>query len=217
MRKVAWNRKTVSVALLAVVLPVSLAVVFQLTRGITISGTRTLEAVTWSFQRPSDPEINVLVNDTLEAFYDGDGESVKHSVLVWRYDGNWFGTGTDCLIIGVQMNATVGNSGAWISSVSLTLRDSQPSKIHFREVDIDIENLTLSDYAEGYKKASVRLNSVNHPNKVHTLFLYFPWEILTSESESHQMEITCETTYYNGTAFNKVVQPFQLNILGAEE
>jgi len=31
------------------------------------------------------------------------------------------------------------------------------------------------------------------------------------------LEIAYEIVYYNGTAYNKIVQPFQLNIVGREE
>lgn len=213
MKKVKWSRKTVSVILLAMVLPISLTVVFQLTRGITISDTLTLEPVTWTFQRPSDPEVDININETLEALYDYE-ISMKLSILVWTYVGNCYSDGTDCLSIMIGMNSTGSNPDAWIRSFYIVLRDCQASGILFDGTDLYLENLTVSDSKPGYTQAFMKLDGVRNPNKVH-LKKWVLWKLPTPKSESHQMEIVSEITYYNGTAHNKIVQPFQLNILGS--
>ncbi|MEA2089605.1 MAG: hypothetical protein U9O89_02450 [Thermoproteota archaeon] len=214
MRKVEWNRKTISVVLLAVVLPVSLTVAFQLFgRGTKIAENTTLEPVQWSFQRPNQ---YVSIGDLLNASYADDGLSATFHMILADYLPRVGSLHYDTVRIRIKTNATTDLNG-YIESVNVLFQEERSaSRVSLQETDFDFQNLSLVDKAEGINGASMRLDGVNNPSKV-ALSAVALWKLLTLNTQSHQMEVAYEIVYYNGTAYNRVVQPFQLNILGAEE
>jgi hypothetical protein len=220
MRKVEWNRKTVSVVLLAVVLPISLVVALQLTdRGIVIAENTMLDPVVWTFQRPNESVQFVYIDEKLNAPYVGDGLSANMYVMIGIYHENALAYGgCDHLSMLMAINATVGNAGGFIESVHVVAQKDQTSEVAWLGTLFDFENLSLADRADGYRRntyAYIKLASVNHTSSVHAEATV-EWNLLTPNTQSHQLEVAYEITYYNGTAYNRVVQPFQLNIIGAE-
>jgi hypothetical protein len=217
MRKVEWNRKTVSVVLLAVVLPISLVVVLQLTdRGIVIAENTTLDPVEWTFQRPNEP-VDIL--DKLNTTYASDGFSADMYVLIIRYENNSMFIGDyDYLRISIAINAATSNPNSYIESVYVVVQKDNESALGWVRLQLHLENLSLvasADAARWRTKAYIKLAGANHTGSVYTKATA-EWSLITSNTQSHQMETAYEIVYYNGTAYNKVVQPFQLNIIGAE-
>ena len=87
MKEILWNRKTVSIALLAVVLPISLVVAFQLTntRKEPELETVTVEVASWQIDRPL---CHVHFNKKVENFYDNNEVSLVISAYVCTYSEN---------------------------------------------------------------------------------------------------------------------------------
>jgi hypothetical protein len=218
MRKVEWNRKTVSVVLLAVVLPISLAVALQLTdKGIVIAENTTLDPVVWTFQRPN-PNQYVIIGDRLEPSYSS-GE-LSATFLMWLSDylPRVGSLNYDTLRVRLEINATTTSPNGFVESVHVVAHKDQESKVSWQEDDLYLKNLSLVASADGYRlstQAYIKLAGVNRTSSVYADTTAF-WKLLTPNTQSHQMEIAYEITYYNGTAYNRVVQPFQLNIIGAE-
>ena len=217
MTKIAWDRKTVSVVLLAVVLPVSLVVAFRLLGGGTrISENITLDPVVWTFQRPH-PNQHVIIEDKLEPSYSSDGLSAAFHMCLSDYIPRVGSLNFDTLRMILEMNATATTPNGFIESVCIILREEySASVVELVDLHFDFKNLTLVRKAEGINLASMSLDGINNPTRV-ALSAEAAWMLDSPNTQSHQIEAAYEIVYYNGTAYNKVVQPFQLNILGAEE
>jgi hypothetical protein len=212
------GRNLKALTLLAVVLPVSLLVSFRLT-GIlqepkTISETITLETVRWEFQRPDNA---TDIFDIVEAFYKNDGLTTDPKILILDYvdrpyDGYYF----DSLYMVISINATITNQDGFIESGYVVLQTDYQSPVGWLHTDFRFENLSLIDVEDwGWRgtKASVSLKSMNHPEGA-----YFSgsalYRLLTPNNQTHQLDASFELTYHNGTVYKKVVQPFQLRIIG---
>jgi len=214
IKRLEWNKKTASVFAVAAALTIVLVVALS-PREITITENRALDPVVWTFQRPSD---SVDILDKLNATYTGD-LSVNMYVLILHYKNNSIFVGDyDYLHISMAINATVGNAGGFIESVHVVAQKDQTSEVDWLETQFEFENLSLAARAHGYRmdtQAYIKLAGVNHTSSVHAKAIV-EWNLLTPNTQSHQLEVAYEIVYYNGTAYNKVVQPFQLNIVGRE-
>lgn len=216
------KRKCVSLTLLSIVVPMSLLATFRLT-GIlqgpmTISETTTLDAVQWEFERPNPYPQGVPIDKKLDATYAADGLST--TLCLWIYDYVDSVAGHDFIIMAMRVNSTATDFDVFIESVQVVSgKDSQPSTVDWVDTYFDFKNLSLVDLSHGrtngedYKKAFVRLTGVNHPSKVY-FSMRAVWFLLTPNIQTHQMELSYEVTYYNGTAYKKIIQPFQLKIVG---
>ena len=215
LKRLEWNRKTASAFALAAALTIVL--VFALSpKEITIAENITRNPIVWTFQRPND---NVLILDKLNATY-ADGISANMYVLIVRYsNASRFRDAYDYLDISMAINATTSNSRGFIEGVQVAAHKDQKSTVDWQETSFKLENLSLAAWADGYSKSTqayIKLAGVNHTNSVHARATA-KWSLLTPNTQSHQLEITFEITYYNGTAYNRIVQPFQLNIIGMDK
>jgi len=219
MREIKWSRKKVSVVLLAVVLPISFVVALQLTeKRITIAENTTLDPVVWTFQRPTG-EAHVIIDDRLEPSYSNDELSATFLMWLSDYIPRVGSLDYDVLRVRLDINATVGNAGGFIESVHIAAYKDQESEVGWQKTDLYLENLSLVASADGYRwstQAYIKLAGVNHTSRVYATTTTF-WSLLTPNTQSHQLEVAFEITCYNGTAYNKIVQPFQLNIVGREQ
>lgn len=214
------KRKWMSLTLLSIIVPMSLLATFRLTgilQGpVTISKTTTLETVKWEFQRPSQ---TVTLGDTLESSYTNDEISAAMHVILGSYIENTATIDYDAVSIAVVINSTTTNPNGFIENIYFVFsEDYRASKVELQETDFDIKNLSLVRKAEGINgkdsiKAFIKLTGVNHPNNVYLLATAF-WKLLTPNIQTHQMEVVYELTYYNGTAYKKIIQPFQQKIIG---
>jgi len=215
IKRLEWNKKTAALVL-GVVFTFSIVTVFLSGRGITIAENTTLDPVEWTFQRPSE---SVIILDKLDAAYTGDGLSANMYILMIRYLNTSFIGGKDHFIISMAINATISNSNGFIESVHVVAYKDKESTVDWQETDLYLENLSLAARADGYRmdtQTYIKLAGVNHTSNVHATTITF-WYLLTPNTQSHQLEVAYEITYYNGTAYNRVVQPFQLNIVGRGE
>ncbi|MCL6578360.1 MAG: hypothetical protein K6T73_03125 [Candidatus Bathyarchaeota archaeon] len=208
------NLKTWKTALLlSIIVPVSLLTSFKLTGLIaepqTIAETTTLEPIEWSFARPSAYSV---FDKFLQAYYTCENAFGNFDLIVFDYVQNF----SDELPAEVRMmtkiNLTV-NPEAFIESVSITFYDNQTlSKILFIELDFEFKNLSCTNlnyrYGSGMK-AYLRAVGVNHPTNVFFSDIVI-WKLFSPHDYAHLMKVTFEITYYNGTVFKKLVQPFQL-------
>ena len=212
IKRLEWNKKTASVFAVVAALTIVLVVALN-PREITIAENTTLDPVEWTFQRPNE---SVDILNKLNATYTGD-LSVNMYVLILHYKNNSIFVGDyDYLRISMAINATVGNAGGFIESVHVVAQKDQTSEVDWLETQFEFENLSLAARADGYRKnthAYIKLAGVNHTGSVRAKAIV-EWTLLTPNTQSHQLEVAYEIVYYNGTAYNKVVQPFQLNIVG---
>jgi len=216
IKRLEWNRKTASVFAVAAALIIVLVVALN-PREITIKENRTLDPVVWTFQRP-DANQHVIIEDKLKPSYSNDGLSATFYMWLSDYIPRAGSLNYDTLRVRLDINATTSNPDSFIESVHVVAQKDQTSEVGWQETDLYLENLSLVASADGYRwdtQAYIKLADVNHTSRVYATTTTF-WKLLTPNTQSHQMEIAFEIVYYNGTAYNRVVQPFKLNIVGRE-
>jgi len=98
-----------------------------------------------------------------------------------------------------------------VESIYIILHKDNQSAIDWVNTLFDFENLSLHRVNEAY----LELMGLNQPSNVHARAPVF-WWLPTPSNQSHQMEATIEFTYFNGTVHKKVIQPFQLSLIGKE-
>lgn len=213
MKRLKWDRKTGLASVAAITSVIVLAVALS-PKEITITENTTLAPVTWTFQRPSQ---NTIINHTLKSSYFQDQLHAMFQVWISHYIEG-VSDQHDHLDIRLRINATVNNANGFVEKVHLWASKDQKSMIEWLNTECKIENLSLVVMKHGYPEsmqAYVGLVGINHTQGVYASE-EMCWIFLTSNLQSHQLEIACEIIYYNGTAYNMVVQPFQLNMIGGE-
>ncbi len=216
----ALNGKSWKTALLlSIVVPVSLLATLRLTGIIKEPITPQniiLDALIWNFQRPSDQY--VIIGDTMEYAYSNRGLSASFYMQIIDYIPRTGSFNYDALRIVFKINATITNSSGFTEYVHVVARKDQESLIDWLENDFCFDNLSMIALTDAYRwdtEAYFKLADVNHTQDIYAETTAL-WELLTLNTQSYQLEITYEITYYNGTAYNRVVQPFQLNLIGRE-
>ena len=218
VKRLEWNRKTGSAFFVAAALIIVLTVALS-PREITIAENTTLDPVEWTFQRPNESAQFVYINDKLNAPYVGDGLSANMYVTIGIYHENDSAYDyNDHLSILTVINATTSNLNSYVESVYVVVQKDNESALGWVRLQLYLENLSLvasADAASWRTEAYIKLAGVNHARSIYAKATA-EWSLLTPNTQSHQMEVAFEITYYNGTAYNKIVQPFQLNIVGRE-
>lgn len=122
--------------------------------------------------------------------------------------------------MGVKINSTVTHPEAFIESISIIFhRDCQPSTIEWLQNYFDFKNLFLLHMLSGYtwdnasfKEAHVVLVGINNARDV-SFYGALIWGFLTDDiNQTHQMEVEYKITYYNGTVYKEIIQPFRLTL-----
>ncbi|MEM2118128.1 MAG: hypothetical protein QW386_03810 [Candidatus Bathyarchaeia archaeon] len=201
--------------LLSIIVPISLLTSFKLTGLIaepqTITETTTLKPVYWEFPRINGT-IDVRINDVLQATHVSDELSAMLHLKITEYSP-YHGGFTETLAMFTNVTLSVTNFKAFIESVRITFyEDSEPSAVDWFEQKFECSNLHILGVKESWKtpeKAFVNLSSINRSGNAY-FFGVFLWNLFSSRDYTHFMEVNFEITYYNGTVFKRLVQPFQL-------
>jgi len=200
--------------LLSIIVPVSLLATFKLTGIIKeplAPETIQLSPVRWEFPRPDG---DVHIGDTPNTSY-ADAECLMTFITTIgvymknnpAYDGN------DVLTAKIEINATVMGQNAYIENVYVVVQnDNEKSLIDWVFGYISMESLSLKSYSYG-KTAHISLASINYSKECY-FSATLQWSLLTPNSQTHQRELICEITYYNGSAYKKLIQPFDLKLTG---
>jgi len=214
------GREMKAVFVLSIVVPVSLLTTLRFVGVIRepagATEVTTLDTVKWSYARPND---SLDIYDQFGPRYVGNGISADMHVLMRLYSESHSPMDNDYLRMSVVVNSTVTNAGGFIESIYVVVhQDLQPSLVDWLEKHIEFSNLTLVGFRSGWtseqgsKEAYVSLTGDSRPT---TVFFkgVAEWSLLTTHTQTHQIEITCEITYYDGVAHRKIIRPFQLEIL----
>lgn len=215
------GREMKTLFILSIVVPVSLLTTLRLTgilQGPTaISETTTLEAVRWEFERTQPFQ---TIGKKLDVTYVQDGLSTKLRLLICNFvDGSPSDFCDSFMTMSLAVNSTAINPNAFVKNVDVVFNEySQPSTVNWEDTCLDFKNLSLVALSSGYggeqyEKAFVRLSNQNNAEEVSFSVLVM-WYLWTSNTLAHQAEITYELTYFNGTDYKKIIQPFQLKIAG---
>lgn len=212
-----------------IVVPVSLLITFRLTgmlpepeETITIVETTNLEAVKWEFERPAG---KVKIWEKVGTTYD-DEVSVVFAAFIGSYHQKHPDYGAPSLHMAANGTAVVQNG--FIESVRVIVSEEyEPSFVDWKQLwwgpNAVIRNLSVVDYVDwrdvelqGNMKALVDFAGINRPSSI-SFRAPFGWVLLSPSNQTHQLDLISEVVYFNGTVYKKLVQPFQLRIIGHDD
>ncbi len=240
MRGVEWSRKTVSVVLLAVVVPVGFLAVWRITQLQADTSesveTVTLEPVEWEFEKCSSstgyPIWFKSPDEThVKNMYRNGVANITHTVVPAQYIVN-FGLYEGSSFLGIRVNLKASVTEGFVENVSIVFsEDYEAAEVCLVGASsysglgsyfYDWENLTIRDWAdgldrewrlEGSQKAFVKADGKNHPKEVLFSARWVEWILRAPENASQRLEITAEVTYYNGTGYVKAVLPILISLV----
>lgn len=205
--------------ILSIVVPVGLLTTLRLTgilKGpITVAETKTLETVEWEFQRPDN---YLAILKTLRVPFVQNGLSATFNLMIDQYVPGTLVFRDDWVYVTVMMNSTVTDPHVFIKSVDVAFNMDNQSRLGVpitRGVEYSAENLSLTDYSWNHEGTKVYMSfeGMDRPKDAY-LSAYDIWILINSNNQTHQLEVTYELTYYNGTAYSRVIQPFQIRVVG---
>jgi hypothetical protein len=213
------NRKWLTIAMFAVIAPISLLTALKITGIIpgqpTIAETIVCDPLEWNMTRPtSNVVILQWVNNTYKDMQSA--AYINFSILVAYYYENNPGfpaQGNDYIKLGMVFESKL-SYGHFYSFTMKSSRTDEYSWLHLNLWD-DVKKSGLefsgfSSDATKYKEAYVSASAVNHPKSAFLSIVAY-W-IFADDAGSHKLEFTAETTIYNGTAYQKIVQPIELKM-----
>jgi hypothetical protein len=219
-----------TIFLLSIIVPVGLLTTFKLA-GIfeepsTIAETITLPAKNWVFQRPY-PDEDIDIYQWLNATYSDYDVSFTIALELWEFM-HWPLTilpPGDSIDFGLTIDVRTTEANSHIQGMEIIFfcNSTQPSYVWLKETSIKVTNLTVTYLRDRYNlkdpyKTHLTLKRTGNPNEVR-LKATNEWFLndISPDALDHQLRITHEITYYNGTAYKKLVQPFLLTILASEQ
>ncbi|MEA2089266.1 MAG: PPC domain-containing protein [Thermoproteota archaeon] len=213
MRKVEWNRKTISVVLLAVVLSISLLIGFQLTNtGMNPElETVTVEAVRWQIDRPSD---DVHFNERIEKASTNDWASVGIGVEICTYhedESNYPYEHRDGVGLNVDFNATV--LPGFTASTTVRFRPDEKASTYASSTYMVKHNLTVKRMKRFGTNTSEAYILATATNSSCSLKTRSDWVFMDQDLEEHQLKVVFEFTYRNATVHRKIILPIILNMV----
>lgn len=213
------KQKWFGIALLAVAVPMGLLATFRLTGIIpeppTITETVTAETITWKMERPST--LISFAEIKVRNCYSDELASVDLEVSMANYRENSAQFG-DCLCFSVSATATVQQGFVYSVHIIFSRTDENAFLLVSEQMEwMTLENLkiaSLSTEATYSREAHLYATGVNNP-KTCTLENPVFWYFLDVNENNldHWTNVTLETTYFNGTAYRKVVTPTQIGIM----
>ncbi len=218
------NRKWLSLAVLAIIIPISVLTTFKLTGIIPEPpNTETIEVdtVSWNMTRPSSTASFHGV--TVENFYGDDIVPISLGVHVNTYFENDECWGDS---LWVTVNGTIQVQRGFIHS--MCIRFSQTDENAFLSIHTlvplgssdrlkypklyNLEMQNLVSFGSIGQEACASAVGVNQP-KNSSLEVVVSWHFLDPNNISHWITASLETVYFNGTAYRKVIMPIRLEVI----
>jgi len=202
-----------AVLLMSIILPVGLLATFKLTgifrEPLTIAETTTLKTIRWTFARPTQ---FFAINESLNSIYNNNDIEVNQKVFVWEYLPEREVWPTAQLNLGIEINLTLTSDRGFIENIHIDFKDFQPSEIVLLDTMLNPINLSLVKARSGKIASYMDLAGVNHSSEAYFNVTMLYWFLWTQSTQENNLDITFEITYFNGTAYKKIVQPFQLQL-----
>jgi len=211
------NRKWACVALLSVIVPLSLLATFKLISILyqpataIVSETIVLDTLKWEVERPASL---YDVWDKIEGRYGDEDITILQHFLATSYDYSDICYRSPSFRLEANVTATV--KIGYVESVSVVFRENNESAL----IDIGpdwpyntkVENLSIIGVEDLKSEAFINMSGTDRPSSI-SFWSEIYWALYSAYNQTHQLDITSEITYYNGTVFKKIVQPFQLKLV----
>jgi hypothetical protein len=213
MLKFSWNWKTLLVAILAVVLPLTLLIGFELSTNKTRPElqTITVEATQWQIDRPSH---FVDLKERIENFYTDNVVSLAMGVEAYKYSIKSYGWANDDGVrLRIHFNATL--TADLEASVNLTFRplDGKAITRSIEKADMVKDNLTVTrmkQFGTNTSEAYILTTTTNSSCSLKTIA---DWIFNDQGFEEHQLIVVSELTYRNTTVHKRIMLPTVLKIV----
>lgn len=185
-----------------------------------IAETRTLETMAWNDTRTGDHF--QYFGGSLNATYIDDEISLSLRLLILNYIGAGMLPGyPPWLGLYVEINASLASSSAFIYDINVSFHQADlvnwnvpglpatteyPQKLALVEPQTSLLVMTVYEgpYAFMYLLGQNGSRSVSYGA--------MPQWQFSSNSAIHSLQVDYEITYFNGTSYKRIVQPFRLEI-----
>lgn len=218
---------------LCVIIPMIFLVGFKfsgLSNGpLTLAQTTTQEPVIWESERPSCGIY--LAQQVDNSFFDAGW--LNSSVFLANFLSDFFLGGSDVSMM--DLNVTADLTEGYIQNITITFQgDYLPSWVTMESswttiqdlesgkpsLAVNWENLSLAGYRLGGQgnidKGFIEFLGQNYSDRA-SISIWPLWVLEGSHNETQQLTIRFETTYFDGTEYKKLVQPFLLKFTGDNE
>lgn len=212
------GRRIKVVLILSVVVPIGVLATLGLTgilqRPITIAETTTLDVIVWKRERPYLPG-NIPGDYAFETNYFTDEIAFTEVLWAENYMSDWFGGGPATFL--AIYNSSVSVSHGFVKNVQFNFTEEYHASTAYFHSKMDLSNLRIdriipnTNFHEltGNTKAFLSAVGVGEPKQVLLANATAEYMFHSSYNYTHQIEITSEVVYFNGTVFKKIVQPVQ--------
>lgn len=213
--------------LLSIILPVGLLTTLKITgmikEPLTIAETLEMAPVVWKCERPRIT--SNVPGDIIKVNYSDNEVSLTEFLELGEYDDgsgfwSWQGTGGPTIYIGAQ-ELTVSVKSGFVDRLKFELSEgySASSAAFHESGGRSGSNLTMEKMADRLRnpqmldantKAFLSMVRVGNPNRVSMSEISETSALYSLESPynyTHQISITIEVVYFNGTVYKKLVQP----------
>mgnify|MGYP001045513598 CR=1 FL=1 len=203
-----------SIAILSVVLPITLLITFRLT-GILPEPRETeiitLEPVSWSMERPS---FLVDVDGRIAKNYSDNLASMIVSLYTVKWEENssaapWFGR--DGLVLQTHVNATV--TQGYVNSITVSYYPMDANTTFYvskNEWELILYNATVAKIRTSGIYGTDAYVVAQASNSSCYLGMQTYWVFNDENVANHQLEVTFEIVYFNGTMYRKIVSSMYL-------
>lgn len=220
--------KTWKVALLlCIIIPVSLLTAFKLTgiiggpasEPIEIAETKTLEPAKWELERPnySTAVTENYTSENVTTAYSINDFSINSTITVNSFDASSDYGSSACLHMKISASASV-LEGHVVNVNIIFYENYTASQVYLFELRFaQLDNLSITNSVGGNQlsdapKAFISMATSNSPKEAGFRNCIIHWVLRSPYNQMHQLEVNIQSTYFNGTAYKKVIQPFLLKI-----
>jgi len=168
--------------------------------------TTTLDPISWTYEGEYASH-SIPVNESLISNYNEQGARIHQNLTIWEYmsglSGQFFG-------IGLETSLATTQTEGFVARIKIGFSDYEPSRLNIDD-PLVVQNLTVTEIR--YPPATnpyYYMVGNGQPSEVYFDMFYSFWYLSNPESQENHLTITSEITYHNGTAYNQIVQPFNL-------
>lgn len=178
---------------------------------VALETTTTLNPVAWQFNKTSE---STNINNTLKAMYTDNACQMRFSVGLGIYQAPDVGLPLYRVDVEMGFATTILDKDFSVRSIFIGFgKDPQPSAIDIQSNVWSFQNLTLTAYSNG-GEADIQLLGDGSSVGANCQFLVF-WILYSPNNVTNSRELTYEITCFNGTAYERIIQSFDLTLLGS--
>lgn len=208
------NRKVLLSVLIAIICVASIFSAYFVAglfnRPPTITETRTLNTVTWNATRTTD--MFQRFDQFLTPKYADNEISASYLLTVAEYTGDTSLLGCPYMGVPIEVTANLVSSTGFIYDVNISYHQADivnwaPPTNASTPARADGLSMTT---VYGGSDAFMCLSGQNHSRSVNLAAA--PQWYFSSNSTVHSLRVDISITYFNGTTYKKLVQPFQCDL-----